>query len=409
MLLVKDAEAIIFNLLQPLDQKQDIEVVDLLNGHNRILANPVISRLDFPHWDNSAMDGFAVRYGDVKEARAENPIILEVVEEIPAGYQPKITIQPGQAARIFTGAVMPAGADTVVMQERTRWEENRVFILAAPQFQEFVRHQGDFYQGGNELLPSGTRLTATEIAVLGAVQCNKLSVFRRLRVAIFSTGDELVTPEQSLQPGQIVDSNQLALAALVRELGGEPLMLGIVKDDPKALGEIIQYAIAHADLVLSSGGVSVGDYDYIDGILASLGAEIHFRAVQMRPGKPLTFATFPNVLYFGLPGNPVSALVSFWRFVQPTIKRLSGITEGYKPMWMKVRSRSELKSNGKLETYICGKLHLIDGVYEFHQAGGNHSSGNLINLTQTNALAILPVGTTLVSPQQEVLILALRY
>jgi molybdopterin molybdotransferase len=206
-------------------------------------------------------------------------------------------------------------------------------------------------------------------------------------------------------PGQIVDSNQYALAALVKESGAEVLMLGIVKDNPTALTETINYAINHADIVLSSGGVSVGDYDYIDRILASLGAEIHFCAVQMRPGKPLTFATFPNSLYFGLPGNPVSALVTFWRFVEPTIKKLSGINQGWEAKFLKVKSHSELKSNGKMETYIWGNLNLNNGIYEFQQTSGNLNSGNLINLSQTNALAILPVGKTLILPGEETLVL----
>ncbi|WP_016952171.1 gephyrin-like molybdotransferase Glp [Anabaena sp. PCC 7108] len=407
MLSVRDAEATILNAVQPLDNQRDIEFVDLLTAQNRILATPIISSLDFPHWDNSAMDGFAVRYADVQQARTDKPIILEVVEEIPAGYQPQVTIKPGQAARIFTGAMMPAGADSVIMQENTHQQENRVFILAAPQPQEFVRHKGDFYQAGKELLPAGIILTASEIAVLAAAQRDQVGVFRRPRVAIFSSGDELVMPEEPLQPGQIVDSNQYALATLVRELGGEVLLLGIIKDDPTALKEIIDYAIANADIVLSSGGVSVGKYDYIDSTLESLGAKIHFRAVQMRPGKPLTFATFPNLLYFGLPGNPVAALVTCWRFVQPTMKKLAGLAKGWEGKFLKVRSHSQLNSNGKMETYIWGKLHLINGVYEFRKAEGNDSSGNLINLAQTNALAILPVGKTLVYPREEVLVLQL--
>lgn len=405
MLSVKDAETIIFNHVQPLNKEHDLEVVDLLTAFHRILATPVISSLDFPHWDNSAMDGFAVRYEDVQNSNSENPTILEVVEEIPAGYQPQNPIKPGQAARIFTGAIIPKGADTIVMQEKTNLQENQVFIFAKPQPQEFVRKQGDFYQAGTELLPAGITLNAAEIAILAAAQLQKISVFRRPRVAIFSSGDELVTPEQTLKPGQIVDSNQYALASLVRDLGAAVLTLGIVKDNPTALTETINYAINNADIVLSSGGVSVGDYDYIDNILASLGAEIHFRAVQMRPGKPLTFATFPNSLYFGLPGNPVSALVTFWRFVEPTIKKLSGINQGWEAKFLKVKSHSELKSNGKMETYIWGNLNLNDGIYEFQQTSGNLNSGNLINLAQTNALAVLPVGKTLILPGEETLVL----
>lgn len=417
MVSVSDAQAIILNLVQPLDHQRDTEVVDLLVADSRILAVPVTSPLDFPHWDNSAMDGYAVRYEDVQHSSV-NPTVLEIVEDIPAGYQPKSTIQPGQAARIFTGAVIPAGADTVVMQENTRREENRIFILDAPKPQEFVRHKASFYQARTQLLPAGIKLNASEIAVLAAAQCPQLTVYRRPRVAIFSTGDELMTVDQPLQPGQIVDSNQYALAALVKQSGAEPILLGIVKDDPVALEKVIAHAVAIADIVLSSGGVSVGDYDYVDKILESLRAKIHIRSVEMRPGKPLTVATLPSTdainrvsthssLYFGLPGNPAAVLVTFWRFVLPAIKKLSGITEGWEPVFLKVRSHHELRSNGKRETYLWGKLHLIDGVYEFHQADGSQSSGNLINLAQTNALAVLPVGKTLIYPQEEVQVLPL--
>ncbi|AFY48212.1 molybdenum cofactor synthesis domain protein [Nostoc sp. PCC 7524] len=415
MLSVRDAADIIFNLVQPLDPQQDTEVVDLFAANGRILATPVTSPLDFPHWDNSAMDGYAVRYEDVHNASTEQPVNLEIVEEIPAGYQPKLTLQPGQAARIFTGAVIPQGADTVVMQEMTHREDHRVLILTTPQLGEFVRRKASYYQAGTQLLPAGIKLTAAEIAVLAASQCPQIRVYRRPRVAIFSTGDELVTVNQPLQPGQIVDSNQYALAALVQQNGAEAILLGIVKDNPEALQQTIKQAITNADIVISSGGVSVGDYDYVDKILDGLGAKIHIRAVAMRPGKPLTVATFSNFyspvpspqspIYFGLPGNPAAVLVTFWRFVQPVIQKLGGIAEGGKPEFMKVRSRDELRSDGKRETYIWGRLHLIDGVYEFHKAGGSHSSGNLINLAQTNALAVLPVDTTLIPPGEKVDIL----
>lgn len=410
MVSVSDAQAIILNLVQPLDLQRDTEVVDLLPANSRILAIPVTSPLDFPHWDNSAMDGYAVRYEDVQHSSAEQPAVLEIVEEIPAGYQPKSTIQLGEAARIFTGAVIPAGADTVVMQEKTRREENRVFILAAPKPQEFVRHKASFYQAGTQLLPAGIKLNASEIAVLAAAQCPQLSVYRRPRVAIFSTGDELVPIDQPLQSGQIVDSNQYAIAALVKENGAEPLLLGIVKDNPVALEKVIAHAVAIADIVLSSGGVSVGDYDYVSKILESLRAKIHIQSVEIRPGKPLTVATFPtqnSALYFGLPGNPAAVLVTFWRFVLPAIKKLSGITGGWEPAFLKVRSHDELRSDGRRETYLWGRLHLIDGVYEFHKPNGSNSSGNLINLAQTNALAVLPVGKTLIYPQEEVQVLQL--
>ncbi|NJL78399.1 MAG: molybdopterin molybdotransferase MoeA [Richelia sp. RM2_1_2] len=408
MLSVKEAENIIFNLAKPLNNQQDIETVDLFTANGRILASPVTSKLDFPHWDNSAMDGYAVIYQDVKQASEEKPAVLKLVEDIPAGYQPQSHIQSGQAARIFTGAVMPKGADTVVMQENTRREANQVFILAAPKPQEFVRNRAAYYQAGTELLPAGIKLNAPEIAILAAAQCIKFNVYRRPIVAILSTGNELVTPDEKLQVGQIVDSNQYALAALVKESGGEALMLGIIKDEPEALKQTIFQAISKADLVLSSGGVSVGDYDYVEQVLTSLEGEIKVRAVAMQPGKPLTVATFSasnNPIYFGLPGNPVSALVSYLRFVQPVIKKLSGIVEGWKPRFIKAQTRQNLSSNGKRETYIWGKLNLADGVYQFSVAGGNKSSGNLINLAQTNAFAVLEVGKSSVNVGEEVWVL----
>jgi len=411
MLSVKEAETIICDLLQPLDSKQDRETVNLWAVDHRILVDSVSSSLDFPHWDNSAMDGYAVCYSDVQQASEENPTVLTIVEEIPAGSQPQVRIRPGEAARIFTGAVIPLGADTVVMQEKTRREENRVFILAAPQPREFIRYQAAFYRAGEQLLPAGIRLQAPEIAILAAAQCHQVNVFRRPKVAIFSCGDELVTPDQPLKFGQIVDSNLYALAALVKELGAEPLILGIVKDEPRALQETIAQAINQSDLILSTGGVSVGDYDYIHQVLASLNAQIHFRSVKMRPGKPLTFATFPNkqVAYFGLPGNPVSALVTFWRFVKPAIAKISGLRSGWEAQFIQVRSAGELKSSGNLETYIWGKLQLNNGIYEFHPAFGQHSSGNLINLSQTNALAVLPIGQTFIAPQENVLVLMIGF
>ena len=353
------------------------------------------------------MDGYALRYADVQECSQENPVTLQVVEDIPAGYQPQSTIQAGQAARIFTGAVMPKGADTIVIQEDTRREENRVVILAAPKPEEFVRKRADYYQAGNELLPAGIELNAAEIAVLAAAQCTKLKVYRKLKVAILSSGDELVTPDQPLQPGQIVDSNQYALAALVKQMGAEPLMLGIVKDEQEALKQAISNAINNADIVLSSGGVSVGDYDYIEQIIESLGGKIHIRSVAVKPGKPLTVATFPTTLYFGLPGNPGSALVTFWRFVKPAIKKFSGLAAGWKPEFLQAETLDDLRSNGKRETYIWGKLNLNDGVYQFQVAGGSHSSGNLINIAQTDALAVVPVGQKLVSEGEKVQVLLL--
>ena len=441
MIPVEQAETIILSLVQPFDIDRDSEVLPLLEARDRILAGAVTSDLDFPHWDNSAMDGYAVRYADVQACSAESPVTLAVIETIPAGYQPQCVVEAGQAARILTGSVMPAGADTIVIQEETQRDGDRVTILTAPQPQAFVRKRAAFYQAGQPLLPSGLRLQAPEMAVLAAAQCAQVKVYRQPRVAILSTGDELVSIDQPLQPGEIVDSNQYALASLVAQSGAIPLRLGVVRDDPEALKQAIATALDRADIVLSSGGVSVGDYDYVEDILAELGGTIHIRAVAVKPGKPLTVATFGRkaegrgqeveetegaeeakgrgqeaeeanlrsplstaaILYFGLPGNPVSALVTFCRFVEPALRKLSGLPErAWKPTFVRAKTRVDLRSDGKRESYLWGRLSLVDGLYEFVLAGGSHSSGNLINLAGTNGLAVMPSGKTHVSSGESI-------
>lgn len=408
MLPVHQAESIILNLVQPLNSQTDVEIVDLLTASGRILATPVSSKLDFPHWDNSAMDGYAVKFTDVKDSSPENPISLEIIEEIPAGYQPQRQIQSGQTARIFTGACMPPGADTVVMQEVTQKEGERVLILETPQPQEFVRYKGSFYQADTPLLNPGIRLSASEIAVLAALQCPKITVYRRPKVGIISTGNELVTPEQPLQPGQLVDSNQYALAVALAEMGAEVIRFGIVPDEREILQQTIAKAVTTTDFLLSTGGVSVGDYDYVEDILKELGAEIHIHRVAVKPGRPLTIATFSDAqcLYFGLPGNPVSALVTFWRFVQPALKKLAGVEQaGWKPDFVTAQTLQDLRSNGKRETYLWGQLNLGNNGYEFQLAMGSHSSGNLINLAGTTGLAVVPLNETLIPAGQSVQVL----
>ncbi|MGF1497246.1 MAG: gephyrin-like molybdotransferase Glp [Elainellaceae cyanobacterium] len=411
MIPAHQAETLILQHTVPLAPQADQETVDLLSANGRILATAVVSSHDFPHWDNSAMDGYAVRFTDVEATSENSPTTLAVVETIPAGHQPQQQIQPGQAARIFTGSVMPPGADTIVIQENTRQEGDRVTVLTAPQPKAFVRRRASFYRAGEPLLSTGVVLGAAEIAILAAAQCPTVPVFRRPRVAILSTGNELVTPDQPLQPGQIVDSNQYALAALVQSVGAEPICLGIVRDEPEALRGAIAQALAQADLILSSGGVSVGDYDYVDQILADLKAEIHIRAVAVKPGKPLTVATFPSsnrpILYFGLPGNPASALVGFWRFVAPALRKLSGRQSGWEPVFVWGRSHHELRAGGQRETYLWGQLQVVNSDYEFHLAGGSHSSGNLINLAQTNGLAVVPMSTTQIPAGERVQVMRL--
>jgi molybdopterin molybdotransferase len=407
MLPVSKAEQIILDLVRPLSE---VESIDLTLATGRILATEIRSQLDFPHWDNSAMDGYAVKFSDVRSSTPKHPITLEVVEEIPAGYQPQREIQAGEAARIFTGAIVPAGADTIVMQEHTqRVQKNFVKIQIAPTAKAFVRQRGAYARSGDPLLAPGTILNPPEIAILAATGSSQVGVFRRPRVAILSTGDELVMPHQPLKPGQIVDSNQYALAAFVHQAGGIPICMGIIPDDRAKLTAAMSEAIESADLVLSTGGVSVGDYDYVEAILAELGGDIRIRAVAIKPGKPLTVAKFTRpvagasvpehrtVVYFGLPGNPVSALVSCWRFVRSAMAKLAGLpAANWQPHWIEALTTQELTADGKRETYLWGKWQLLDGKYCFSLAGGSHSSANMVNLAGTNALAIIPIDTTIV-------------
>ncbi len=397
---VKEAESIILTQIQP---RQETEKVSLEAAFGRILAEDISSDLDFPYWDNSAMDGYAVRYEDVKDTNPENPVTLKIIAEIPAGKAPEIIIQPGETARIFTGAMLPAGSDTIIMQENTQKQGERVAILIPPEkIGLFVRQRGTFYQAGNPLLKAGIAINSPEIAVLATAQATELTVFSRPKVAIFSTGDELINPDETLQKGQIIDSNRYALTAFVASLGAIPRPLGIIKDSPELLRETIRKAINSSAIVLSTGGVSVGDYDYIEGILGELGGKILIGSVAIQPGKPLTVATFPNgCVYFGIPGNPVSALVSCWRFVQMAIKKLSGLTD-YQNKFLRVVTRDTLKSQGQREVYLWGKIEIIEGVYQFQLASGQHNSANLINLAGTNALAIIPQGKTTIQAGETV-------
>jgi molybdopterin molybdotransferase len=397
MLTIPEAEALVWYLLPPLDTEADLELLDLRSAAGRILAKTITSPSDFPAWDNSAMDGYAIRSADLAEATSEHPVLLGLGEEISAGQIPQTPLVAGTAARIFTGAMLPAGANAIVMQEETQARADRVEFRTTAPVGQFVRRQGSYCHAGDRLLSAGQLLQPQDVAVLATVQCTQVPVFRRLRVAILSTGNELVAPGMPQQVGQIVDSNQFALAALVERSNCIAEPQGILSDDPDLIRQAIQTCNA-ADVILSTGGVSVGDYDYVDRILIELGATLHVRSVAVKPGKPLTVATLPRsdqerpLLYFGLPGNPVSSVVSFWRFVQPALLRLSGRSDGWQPQRVTGVTTVALKGDRRRETCVWGRATWEAEGYRFTPAGGQQISGNLINLAGTNALAILPAG-----------------
>ncbi len=407
MFTTAEAERLIFTLVNPIQAVEMLDLEDVAGYLGRVLASDMLSGLDFPHWDNSAMDGYAVRASDVQQV----PATLQIVEEIPAGKLPQKTVEPGQAARILTGAMMPEGADTVIMQEETERQSvsqpgnQSVTILKTSEPKNFVRQRGSFARVGDQLLTAGRTIGPAEIALLSAAQQTQIPVFRRPRVAIISTGSELVRPDQTLQPGQIVDSNQYALVALVAQTGAVPIALGIVSDERARVKDAIASALAQADMVISSGGVSVGDYDCVDDVLTELGATLHIRSVAMKPGKPLTVATVDKSLYFGLPGNPASAMVGFWRFVAPAIAKLSGQQGPWSPAFVWAKATTALTAGGTRETYLWGQLVAGEAGYEFDTAAGGHSSGNLVNLVNVSGLGRVPQGETRIEIGQPVQVL----
>jgi molybdopterin molybdotransferase len=419
MLPVAEVEKIILDLVKPFDPEIDSEILSLSQSLNRILAEDIKSELDFPHWDNSAMDGYALRYADLENLQELKLAIAS--EDIPAGVATSRILAKGECIRIFTGAMLPSGADTVVMQENSDRLGNFLQLKVKPQEGEYVRRKGEFIQAGTMLVTAGTKLGATEIGALASARCQQVKVFRQPKVAIISTGNELASLEDSqlLQTGQIIDSNLYALSTLINQSGAIAIPFGVVRDNRQELEALMRRAIATADIVISTGGVSVGDYDYVDELLVTIGADIHVQSVAIKPGKPLTFASFTRalnvnrsedkVLYFGVPGNPVSAMLSFWRFIQGAIAKLNGSNEAYwYPQFIRAVTTADLHAQGRRETYLWGKLTYARGNPIFQPVKNylnNYSSGNLISAIGTNALAVMRINQTYVPAGDEALIM----
>ncbi len=410
MLSVAEVETIILNLVQPFDRKIDHEILPLSQTLNRILAEDIKSELDFPHWDNSAMDGYALRYADLEDMQE----LAIAPDEIPAGMAIAQTLAANQCVRIFTGGMLPVGADTVIMQEDTERIDDFLQLKVKPAQGEYVRRKGEFITAGTILVKAGTKLGATEIGALASAKCQQLKVYRQPKVAIISTGNELVSLDNSqpLQLGQIIDSNLYALSALVTQAGAIAIPFGTVNDDKAELEAVMQRAIASADMVISTGGVSVGDYDYVDELLEKMGADIYVRSVAIKPGKPLTVASLMHAergsgrtLYFGVPGNPVSAMIIFWRFIRGAIAKLGGADETYwYPQFIKAITTEDLHAQGRRETYLWGHLTYQKGNPVF-QPVKNYSSGNLISAIGANALAVMHVNQTYVAEGDQAIVM----
>ncbi len=362
--------------------------VPLGDALGRVTAATVMAGHDVPSFANSAMDGFAVRAGDTTSA----PVTLEVVGTAAAGAPPGVRVGPGQAVRIMTGAVVPAGADAVVMVERTSpGPDGRVNIEAAAAPGDHIRQPGEDIRAGQVLFELGTELGPGHLGVLASVGAETVVAVPPARVGVLSTGDELMSGPGPLLPGQIRDSNRPMLLALVARAGCVPVDLGTVPDDETAITAAIQQGVASCDAILSSGGVSVGDFDYVKTVLDRLG-DMHWWQVAVRPAKPLAFGTVLGTPVFGLPGNPVSSMVSFELFARPALRQMTGHRELFRPEVPAI-------ADEPLRRRPDGKLHLVrvvattdaDGRLHVRPSGGQ-GSHLLRAMALSNALALLPDG-----------------
>ena len=369
-----------------------VVVVPLDEALGCVTADAVTSAELVPPFANTAMDGFAVRAADTAGATDAAPVRLGVVGTIAAGTAGDLPVGPGQAARIMTGAPLPPGADAVVMVELTTTEDDVVLVRAEVAPGNHVRRAGDDLRPGDPVVAAGTELTPGHLGVLAGIGRLEVAVVRRARVGVMSTGDELVEGPVELRPGQIRDSNRRALVALLHEAGCEPVDLGIVPDDPARIAAAIEAGVASCDALVTSGGVSMGDFDHVKVVLDQLG-EMTWMQVAIKPAKPLAFGTVRGVPVFGLPGNPVSSMVSFELFARPGLRRMMGHeTSG--------RLVVDAVADEGLHRHPDGKVHFVralaawgdDGRFHVRSAGAQ-GSHQLSAMAAANALAVVPDGS----------------
>ena len=379
------------------------ESVPLAEALGRVLAAPVVAAREIPPWDNSSMDGYAVRAVDTTTASAAHPVVLPVAGEVAAGGVAGRALGPGQAFRILTGAPLPAGSDSVVPQEEVRRDGARISLERPVEPRAYVRARGEDIRSGDRLLAPGAVLRPAALGVLASLGHARVDVYRRPVVAVLSTGDELVEPQALLGPGQIPDSNSYTLCALVMEAGAVPLRLGIAGDRREEIVERLREGL-HADVIVSSAGVSVGDRDFVREAVESLGARLDFWKVNMRPGKPITFGRIGERLFFGLPGNPVSSMVTFELFVRPVLRRLGGYRTVSRPR-IRARALEPIDNPGSRPGYLRVRLERSDGEVGARSTG-SQGSGILRSMLLADGLAVLP-GDTRIPKGDEVEVILL--
>lgn len=400
---VDDYLAALLALVEPLPPFD----VQLLDAHGCALAEDVTAPSDLPAFDNSAMDGYVVRAADVAGASPESPVRLPVVGDIAAGDGRAYRIQPGLCARIMTGAPVPPGGDAIVPVEWTDGGTVVVSITRASAEGAHVRRAGSDLSAGTLVLASGARLGATQIAALAAAGRERVAVRPRPRVVVMSTGSELVDPGTALGPGQIHDSNSYLLTAAVREAGAIAYRIGVVSDDPRELSATIDDQLVRADLVVTSGGVSAGAYDVVKDVLGRLGT-VAFSKVAMQPGMPQGFGTVgpESTPIITLPGNPVSAYVSFEVFVRPVLRRMLGVKPLERPRVRAVCSEA-LSSPAGRRQYRRGWLQVVEGRYVVRPVGGP-GSHLVAGLAHANCFIVVPDAETAVPAGSPVAVMVLE-
>jgi molybdopterin molybdotransferase len=385
MIAVGEALAIVLRDLRLLDSER----VPLADADARVLAADVIADRDVPPFRNSAMDGYAVRADDTAAAE-KAPVRLRVLEIVGAGGLPTAAVEPGTATQIMTGSVMPQGADAVVKVEDTEAADGRVVIRRPVAAGANVRLPGEDVRKGDLVLASGRQLRAADVGLLASLSCAEVPVRRRPTVAVLATGDELVDINEPLTAGKIVDSNAYMLAAAVREAGGVAKVFGIVQDTRDALRRAFSEALT-ADMVLSTGGVSMGVFDLVRETLAELGVAERFWKVAQKPGKPLTYGMRDSTPVFGLPGNPVSSLVCFYVYVRPALRTMLGVRRPHLPLVDAVADE-DIAAGESLTEFIRCTLSGTAGSYRA-RVTGTQSSGVLRSMSLGDALLVSPAGS----------------
>src|SRR3989338_1460797 len=384
MLRVSEALKAILDVTNTLPS-EEIRLIDALE---RVLAEDIYADSDIPQLPNSAMDGYAVRSSDTFGASKDRPKTLKVISDLKAGSVSPEAVKDNQAIRIMTGAVMPAGADSVIMVELTEKEGmDRVKIFKETKPGENIRNAGEDIKKEEKVIEKGALLNSAHIGILASLGKSKVRVTRRPKVAVLATGDEVIDVDEELTPGKLRSSNTYTLYSQILKCGGIPKNLGIAKDRPQELEKKIKEGF-DCDLILTSGGVSVGDYDLVKFILAKIGTDIKFWKVAMRPGKPLVFGRLGEKFIFGLPGNPVSSMISFEVFVRPAILKMLGQSHDTRKEVDAVLEEDIQKKKG-LRYFVRAQTRWDDGVY-ITRTTGPQGSGILKSMAMANSLIILP-------------------